>query len=158
MPALDPIEAALARLMPPALRQDFQLDLDEMIDDLAGHEPQEITLISQRPTPWILGSGIAATVAGLLAIYPMIQRASDRYVSGSYEEMSPAPGLVLIRGSDRIESMTDEGWQENPEGHAIHAIRLNVVEENSLMDEETGMIVLISQPREEVLHLPISSF
>lgn len=158
MPALDPIEAALARLMPPALSQDFQLDLDEMIDDLAGNEPQEIGVSPSFPTRWIVGSGIAAAVAGLLAIFPMIHRTPDRQVSVISEEMLASPGLVLISGSDRIESMTDEGWQENSDGHAIHAVRLNVVEENSVMDAETGMIMLISQPREELLHMPISSF
>jgi hypothetical protein len=40
----------------------------------------------------------------------------------------------------------------------MHALRLNVVEENSVMDEEPGIIVLISQPREELLLMPISSF
>lgn len=158
MQALDPIEAALARLMPPALSQSFQLDLDEMIDELAGEDPQEIPVISPHPVRWIIGSGIAAALAGLIAIYPLIQRAPDRQASISSEEAPAAPGLVLISGSDRIDSMTDEGWQENPEGHAIHAVRLNVVEENSLMDEETGMVVLISQPREEILYMPISSF
>lgn len=158
MQAPNPVEAALARLMPPALRQNFQLDLDEMIDELAGSEPQEIAAISPQPTRWILGSGIAAALGGLLAIYPLIQRTPDRQISLGSGETPTAPGLVLISGTDRIESMTDEGWQENPDGHAIHAVRLNVVEENSVMDEESGMIVLISQPREEVLHMPISSF
>jgi hypothetical protein len=159
MQAPDPIETALARLMPPALGQNFQLDLEAMIDELAGDEPQEMPVISSFPTRWIIGSGIAAALAGLIAVYPLIQHAPDRQLSLNSEEATPtAPGLVLITGTDRIQSMTDEGWQENADGHAIHAIRLNVVEENSLMDEETGMVVLISQPREEVLHMPISSF
>jgi len=157
MPALDPIEAALARLMPPALSQNFQYELDEMIDALAGQEAQGITVgISSRPNRWIVGSGIAAAVAGLLAIYPLVQRAPDRQISAQPEEIRS--GLVLVSESDRIQSMTDEGWQENSEGHAMHALRLNVVEENSVMDEETGIIVLISQPREELLLMPISSF
>lgn len=158
MQALDPIEAALARLMPPALSQNFQIDLDGMIDELAGNEPEEILAISAAPTRWIIGSGIAAALAGLIAIYPMIQRAPDRQISPGSEETPAAPGLVLISGSDRIDSMTDEGWQEDPEGRALHAVRLNVVEENSIMDEETGMVVLVSQPREEILYMPISSF
>lgn len=156
MPALDPIEATLARLMPPALSQNFQHELEEMIDGLAGQEPQAFLATTPRPTHWIIGSGIAATVAGLLAIYPLIQATLDRQVSAQPEET--LSGLVLVSESDRIQSMTDEGWQENSQGHAMHALRLNVVEENSVMDEETGMIVLISQPREELLLMPISSF
>lgn len=156
MPALDPIEAALARLMPPALSQNCQHELEEMIDGLAGQEPQAFLAAAPRPTHWIIGSGIAATAAGLLAIHPLIRSTLDRQFSAQAEET--LSGLVRVSESDRIQSMTDEGWQENSQGHAMHALRLNVVEENSVMDEETGMIVLISQPREELFLMPISSF
>jgi len=67
-------------------------------------------------------------------------------------------GLVLVSESDRVESMTDEGWSEDVYGSAMHAVRLNVIEENQLRDEESGMLVKISEPREEVLLMPISSF
>ena len=60
--------------------------------------------------------------------------------------------------SDRIESMTDEGWQEDADGTAMRALRLSVVEENSLRDEETGIVMQVSEPREEILLMPVSAF
>jgi hypothetical protein len=64
---------------------------------------------------------------------------------------------VLVSESDRIESMTDEGWQEE-NGSAMHALRLTAVEENNVRDVESGMVVRISEPREEILYTPITAF
>jgi hypothetical protein len=72
--------------------------------------------------------------------------------------MPAASELVLISESAWIDSMTDEGWQENPDGSAMRALRLNAVEENNVRDEESGMEVLISEAREEILLMPISAF
>jgi hypothetical protein len=66
--------------------------------------------------------------------------------------------MVLISESDRIESMTDEGWQDEADGSAMHALRVNAVGQNSLRDEESGMVVQISELREELLLTPISAF
>ncbi|MEX1114964.1 MAG: hypothetical protein WEB53_06925 [Akkermansiaceae bacterium] len=154
----DAIEAALTRLMPPALSQNCQLEIDAMLDDLAGSEIQGIAEIpAPQRNRWVLAAGIAAAVAGLLAVFPSIGGpALAPLVSAPLVEK--ARGLVLIGESDRIESMTDEGWQEDSYGSAMHAVRLNVVEENSLRDLETGIVMQISEPREELLMMPITAF
>jgi hypothetical protein len=66
--------------------------------------------------------------------------------------------MILMGESDRIESMTDEGWQEDSDGSTMRAMRLNVVGENSLLDEETGIVMQVSEPREELLLMPVSTF
>lgn len=145
----DAVEAALGRLMPPAMRQDFQFELDEMIDGLAAETP-----VRQRPSRRLVAAGIAAAVVGLCAI-PTIVRPLN--LAAVLPRELPL-GAVVISQSGRIESMTDEGWQEDSDGFAMHAVRLDVIEENQLRDEETGMIVQISQPRQELLLSPISAF
>ncbi len=70
----------------------------------------------------------------------------------------PPPEFLLVGESDRIESMTDEGWREVADGSAMRAMRVRVVEESSLFDEETGIVMQVSQPREELLLMPISAF
>lgn len=156
MQAPDPIETILARLMPTALSQDGQLEIEAMIDELAGPESENVVPISAGK--WLVrslvGGGIAAAVAGLLALAPMIDGFSPPQVAATSK--SPA-GFVLVSESDRIESMTDEGWQEE-DGSAMHAVRLTAVEENNVRDEESGMVVRISEPREEILYTPISAF
>jgi hypothetical protein len=156
MQAPDPIETILARLMPPALSQDVQVEIDAMIDDLAGPEAEKVVGISSGR--WlvraVIGGGIAAAVGAMIAIFPMNSTSRVSTVL----PMPAASELVLISESARIDSMTDEGWQENPDGSAMRALRLNAVEENNVRDEESGMEVLISEAREEILLMPISAF
>ncbi|MES2476520.1 MAG: hypothetical protein V4640_12125 [Verrucomicrobiota bacterium] len=157
MPAPDPIETVLARLMPPALSQECQDGLDAMIDDLAGPE-KSLTASAIRGTGrWLLIGGMAAAVGAMFAIFPLPGDAPLQQSAG-VPAVDPPSGLVLLSESDRVESMTDEGWQEDATGSALHALRLNMVEENQLIDEETGMQMRISEPREEVLLVPISEF
>ncbi len=158
MQAPDSIETILARLMPPALSQAAQFEIDAMIDELAGPESENVVGISSGR--WLvrvaIGGGIAAAIGAMLAISPVFQgsKAEVALVAPVFSNS----GLVLVSESDRIESMTDEGWRESPDGSAMRALRLNAVEENNVRDEETGMEVLISEAREEILLIPISAF
>jgi hypothetical protein len=152
----DAVEAALARLMPPALSPNCQHELEELIDNLAkeANLPPEAAAPQKALMRWVFGSGIAAALAGLCAFLIGSPRsATDVSKSGSAQ-----PSFVLVSESGRIESVSDEGWQEDVDGFAMHTLRLNVVEENKIRDEETGMVVHISQPREEILLTPVSTF
>lgn len=157
MQAPDPIETILARLMPPALSQDCQLELDEMIDELAGPATTNVVAISsgRSLTRWMVVGGIAAALAGLIAVFPLDHGSSN---PAMVEKAKSPAGFVLVSESDRIESMTDEGWQEGSDGSAMHALRLSAVEVNNVRDTESGMLVVISEPREEILYTPISAF
>lgn len=159
MQAPDPVETILARLMPSALSQDCQDELDAMIDDLAGPRTADLVEVTpvNWPARWVIGGGIAAAFGALCAVFPIHESVTIPQ-AGSGLAKESASGLVLVSESDRIESMVDEGWREDPSGAAIHAVRLSVVEENQLRDEETGMLVRISEPREEVLLMPVNSF
>jgi hypothetical protein len=120
-----------------------------------GPEVVEIVQMPVRRTSrWVIGSGIAAAAVGLLAIIPFVKTPPSHAAVVISDE---TPGLVLVGESDRVEAMTDEGWQDS-DGSAMHAVRLNVVAENSLKDEETGITMRISEPREELLLTPISAF
>ena len=159
MQAPDPIEAILARLMPPALSQSAQFDIEGMIDELAGPEAENVVRISGKAgmKRWMVGTGIAAAIGALCALLPMVDRSSEPKVASNLPHQS-SPGLVLVSESDRVESMTEEGWQDDSEGVAMQTLRMNLVGENRLRDEASGMIVQISEPREEILLMPISTF
>ncbi len=158
MQAPDPIaavEAAMARLMPPALSQDGQLEIEAMLDELAGSEAGNITAI--RPNKWLArcltGGGIAAGIGALCALFPMLRNSPESPVAVN----SPsAAGLVLVSQSDRIESMTDDGWHAQADGSAMRALRLKTVQENNVRDEKSGMVVQISEQHEETLQVPAS--
>lgn len=150
MQAPDPIETILARLMPPALSEECQFEIETRIEELAGAE--KVAGISWL-TRCVIGGGIAAAIGALCAVIPMLHEVPQPQVAVT----SPS-GFSLVSESDRIESVTDEGWQESADGSAMHALRLSFVEENNVRDEESGMVVQITEPREEILLMPISTF
>ena len=160
MHKLDPVETILARLMPPALSDAGQREIESMLDDLADASA-EAPPTKRTGIVWlrrIVTGGIAAAGMAAALVFPLASRpAPPPGVATAHSGKSPA-GMVLVSESDRIESMTDDGWQEDPDGSTMHALRLNVVEENSLLDEETGIVMQVSQPREEILLMPVSSF
>jgi hypothetical protein len=154
----DPIEEILARLMPTAMSEDGQLGIESLIDELAAESPCKASGEGSRsfshPRRWLAG-GIAAAVAGVLAILPVWDSSPPVVAS---PDLTLPPEFVLVSESDRIESSTDEGWVENSDGSAMRAMRLSVVEENSILDEETGLVIQVSEPREELLLMPVSAF
>ena len=151
MQAPDPIAAIRARLMPPALSENCQSEIEARIDDLAG--PENVVRFSWLAR-CVIGGGIAAAIGALCAVVPMIHVSADRRVAVN-SPAEPASGLDFVSESDRIESVTDEGFREDSEGSAMHAVRLKAVQENNLRDKETGMDVRISEPREEILLMPM---
>lgn len=148
----DSVETILARLMPPALSVSGQRGIEDMLDELSG------AAVVQPPArsgfrPFII-TGIAACLAAALVIPRLMPAAPPAGATAA-----PAvPEFLLVGESGRIETMTDEGWREIPDGSAMRALRVRVIEENSLFDEETGIVMQVSQPREELLLMPISAF
>lgn len=155
----DPIEAILARLMPPAMSEAGQQSIETMLAELAaGVQPAAASApaVKSWRRHWIIG-GIAAGVVGALLI-PLTRSSTAVSWAARAPDGAARSGIVLVGESDRVEAMTDEGWQEDSDGSPMLATRLSVVEENSLLDEQTGIVMQVSQPREEVFLLPVSTF
>jgi len=153
----DPVETILARLMPPALSEEGQRDIEAMLDELAGPvavmPPSKPAAVSW-PRRWAIGGIAAAGVAAAL-IFPM--KPAARPIASAQVQDIPAE-FQLVSESDRIESASDAGWLEDSDGSAMQAMRINVVEENNILDEETGIVMKVSEPREEILLMPVSAF
>lgn len=152
----DSVETILARLMPPALSEAGQRNIEEMLDQLAIEAPPVIAGPAPKPRRFWWAGGIAA--AGILGTWLLPFGSAPRQIPVAAAPDAYQPEVVLIGESGRIESMTDEGWQEDTDGAAMQATRLNVVEEDSVLDEETGIVMKIREPREEILLMPVSSF
>lgn len=153
----DSVEAVLSRLIPSALSEGSQSDIEAMIDDLAGTPVEGVNRRKSRMY-WVGGSGIAAAGVAALLVFQMASPAISPSVSKPAAIEPELPNVVMLDESDRIESMTDEGWQEDFDGTALRAMRLSAVQENRMLDEETGIVVRISQPRVEMLLMPVSTF
>jgi hypothetical protein len=152
----DPVETILARLMPAALSDEGVGGIEAMLDELTGPCAEIIPVRPWFRRPLALGSaaaGIAAAVLFPLAVFRM--PVAERVAASTHKA---APGFVLVSESGRVKSMSEEGWQEDADGSAMRTLRLRVVEENSLLDEETGIVMQVSEPRDEFLLMPVSTF
>lgn len=175
MQAPESIETALVRLMPPGLSEAGQCSINAMLDELAGINPaaaEETAAVVPAPPArrirrlapgWIAASGIAAALA-LVASLRTGPLADDVHLAAVISQQPPvqvgipASGLVLVGEFDHIEAMTDEGWLADPDGVTMEATRIRVVEGNTFLDEETGVLVQVSEPREEIFLTPITAF
>ena len=158
----DPVETILARLMPPGLSEEGQRGIEEMLDELAGPSAGIVTAAPQLTViPWnrrVIAGGIAAAILAAAVVLPMVFRSSPSPLTAGLSDTEIPAEFVLVSESDRVESTTDEGWQEYSDGSAMHAVRLSVVEENSLRDEETGIVMQVSEPRDEIFLMPVNAF
>lgn len=165
MQAPDPVEAILARLMPPGLSGSGQAAVESMIDELAGPPSPAVAATAlatvsdrgaiRRRAGWLCGIAAGVAAALLVPLHP--GRKSMAGVGSPSPSLAPAD-FVLVGGSGRIESMTEDGWHEDADGSTMQATRLSVVEEENLIDEETGILMTVSEPREEILLMPVSAF
>ncbi len=161
MQAPDQVEAILARLMPPGLSGGGQASIEAMLDDLAAEEAAELAVpVISRPAPgrsWIYG-GIAAAVILCATVTALVAPRFGGDLQVSDAGSPGAPEVVWVEASGRIESMTDEGWREDTDGSALQALSMNVVEENDLLDSETGIVMKVAETRGELLLMPVSAF
>ncbi len=154
------IENMLSRLMPVAISESGQRSLDAMLDELAGEEvgPEMPVAAPRGKKFWIYvlpPTGIAAAAA--FAFF-MPEVSTARKEITAIQPKIEAPGIFLLGETDRIETLTDEGWLADPHGAAMQAVRVRVVEENTLRDEKTGIVFQISEPREELILTPVTAF
>jgi len=156
MQAPDPIEAALARLMPTAMSASGQRSIEDMLDGLAAESKVVTVRDWRRPA---VGLGIAAAIAALVTLPGLLKTgveiASSPQVRADVASLS---GIRLVERSERVESMSDEGWVADPDGAAMQAVRLRMVSEDVVFDDETGYTVKVSEPRDEILLMPVSDF
>ena len=150
------IETILSRLMPPALSGQGQQDIEEMLDELAGPTAAETPAEQPRPRYWRRIVGIAAAIVAIAVISQAFNPEAPSVIARAVA--SDEPLFELVGESDRVEAVKDDGWLESPDGSAMRATRLRVVEENKLLDHETGIVMLITEPRDELLLMPVSAF
>lgn len=154
MREIDPIEAALARLMPVAMSDSGERAIHETLDELAADLPVNHW---QTHRGWGIGLGIAAAaVVGVLVAWSSLHAPAPAAVV--MDEEAAASPVEWVANTDRIESLQDEGRISGTDGDALQAVSVRVVAENTLRDRETGYTLCISEPREELVLMPVTSF
>ena len=146
------MEKALARLLPVSIGEGAQARMEDMIDGLAGEsETQKISLF---PTwKWLATAGIAA----VLSLGAFLTFSSDP-ANKTTTALIETPEMVFLSESDRVEKVSDEGLYVDSGGSAVRKVRVRVIEESRIRDEETGIVVMLTEPREEMYMVPVSTF
>lgn len=162
---LTTLESKLRRgLMPVALSDSATDAIHAMLDELSGTDVIAAGVpfpAVEKTAPW---RAAAAVLAGLLAISAwfapsFLDSSTPRTASDTTLDLEDAAqNMQLVDESTHLAWVEDEGWLADPDGGALHAVRVRVVEENRLLDEETGIIVHVASPREEMLLMPVSTF
>lgn len=147
------IEDALMRLMPVGLSDSTRAEIETQIDELCGDAEMAGSVLVRFPK-WIAASGIAAALALGFVFFPRPgEDSSPKPVA-----VADAPGVVLLNEADRVERVSDEGLFVDSGGSAVRKVRIRVVEESTVRDEESGIVVMLSEPREEMYLVPVSTF
>ncbi|TAG11300.1 MAG: hypothetical protein EAZ42_01110 [Verrucomicrobia bacterium] len=152
------IEALMSRLMPPSISKSSEESMHAMIDGLAKNLPSQP--VPQTSNRKVQVAGISAAAAAVLGVLGLSIWMNGHAPAGKIFQAQAAkpPSMTLLAESDHIQSMTDDGLYQDANGSVMRALRMNVLEENRLQDQLTGIIVHISQPREEILYMPVSAF
>lgn len=144
------MEKALLRLMPSALSDAAQAEMEAQIDELAG-EGEVLRHDFSRWVKW-LGGIAAAVVIGVFA-FPFGNPETAPLVG-----MAEDDGMVVLTELDRVENVHDEGLFVDAGGSAVRKMSVRVVGESRILDEETGIEVTLTEPRKEMYLLPVSTF
>jgi hypothetical protein len=153
------IESILARLMPAAMSERAESEIGETIDQMARDAGLDISAI--RPTrprwPWVAGIAASAVFAAVVISRPDPNTTPAANAVPSPEAVEAAE-LVRISHTDTLQSIVEEGWRDDVGGKPHQAVRLHMLAEQRILDEETGIVMTVSQPREEVLLVPVHTF
>lgn len=159
MHKLDAVETILARLMPPALSSAAQHDIETLLDSLHADSSPRAHIAPARKAPWLRPMNLAGIAAAAVAAATLFSWVTPPVSWAETAPTHPTPAaLVLVGESDRVESMSDEGLQEDADGSTMRALLVNVVEENTLWDKDTGIVMQVAEPREELFLMPVNTF
>lgn len=90
----DPVETILARLMPPALSESGQREIEDMLNDLAGASAPTIPARAARRA-WIrrfFTGGIAAAGVAAALLFPLVTPPASSSWAGRSPPAPPSPG------------------------------------------------------------------
>ncbi len=161
MPPSPSIEEKLNRLVPSGVSTRAQRGLEDTIDRLAAASG----LGDGSGSPGVMAHWAwkaAAVVALIAAPVVMFRTLPGKTVeSPALAAITPeaAAGLVVLSSTQQIVATEDDGLIIPEDGGTPHyRFRYQVSDEERLRDPETGTIVTLRQPRQEIHTIPVTLF
>ena len=168
MESPEDIEKALSKLVPSALSERGQRNLEDLIDSLAASEAVvEMTPPKRRYFAWAGGIGAAAAAVALSLSIPLAGPGTGSPNPGTGQKSGVVPAgnifpdedrVLLLEQVERVEAAEPEDLVWESDGIAHRAWRFRVVNENRVQDVQTGYEVTVSSPHEKVVLMPVTAF
>ena len=170
------MEDKLRGLMPVALSNEAQVDLENMIDELAGVTSDSVIPYSEEPFSQSLETEAkdmqkakqisfqkkyiwqsAAVIT--LCVSPLVINLKRDVDSSPIVSQEDDTELVILSSTNRLESSESDGLIYPEDGGAPHyRYRYQIMNEEEVRDSETGLVVTLSQPSQEVHMIPVTLF
>lgn len=169
MDDLSSIEEKLCGLAPPAISDEGQARMEEIIDLLAGESEGTNgtwsgSSSSGKSWTWKVAAAMALFAVPVVMVTetpedapvtPLVMNSTTEATSVS----ETLTDLILLRSTYRIDGQEDDGLIIPADGGAPHyRYRYHVTNEERVRDSETGTVITLRQPRQEVLTVPVTRF
>ena len=176
------IEDKLSQLIPSSVSEEGQMKMEDTIDELAGSsfDVAEIATSVDSSQDSLLQAGTevtggsswpwkAAAAIALLAVpavmlewgsslFDAVPPSSLAVIDPVSEALGSSP-LVVLKTTNRVDGLEDDGLILPLDGSAPHyRYRYHVIDEERVLDEKTGTVITLCQPRQEVVTVPVTRF
>jgi hypothetical protein len=142
------------RLVPCAFSTDGSAALESLIDELADETPQP----SVKWGRYVFGAAAAAVLmfAGIAVSIPSDEMPSISEVESLFSDPHEVVLLEDVEGV--VSAEENDGLVADADGSLHRAWHVQVVSEESFRDEQSGQIVRVVSPRDELVLMPVTSF
>lgn len=150
------IEDKLYGLMPMAISDQAQADIELQIDQLTGLVA-DIPKV-QKNTFWKPLIQVAAMITLAVTVFFFQKREDTQSVKRSIV-LKDEPELTLINTTNRVQGLESDGLIYPDDGTIPHyRYRYKVSNEELIRDEATGLVITVTQPSHEVVTIPVTYF
>ena len=157
------IEEKLAQLLPPALSDEGQRRLEDMIDDLSGVDADlEKSNAGRSPKGWVWKAVAVLALSTSIVIIGSTLVPEERTALLTHDDQAThgkTSEMVVLTSTKLIGARENDGLIVPNDGTTPHyRYRYHMIDEEQVKDPDSGLVITLRQPRQEVLTIPITQF
>jgi len=157
------IEEKLAQLVPPALSDEGQRKLEDLIDDLSGVDTDlENSNAGRFPKGWVWKAAAVLALSASIVIIRSTLVPEERTALMTHHDQATQgkiPEMVVLTSTKLIGGRENDGLIVPNDGTTPHyRYRYQVIDEEQVKDPDSELVITLRQPRQEVLTIPITQF
>ena len=162
------LEARLSAIALRDVSEEAMRHYDDTIDEMSsGISTEPLSMVGKnvssrkRRNPWVWTSAAAITlmVTGWISGFWTTNDRSAYSLSQLSLAKQDTSSFTLLKSVNRVDAFEDDGLIIPEDGGKPHfRRRYHIVDEDQVRDDETGTIVTLRHPRQEVVTTPITLF